>query len=338
MDYQIQVKQKDGTLLGEFDVFQNLMFSKRLNNFGECSFEVPVNDDKMSILLSLRNFEVFVIRDGTTVWGGEQVHVQTNLTRNTAQWSKITCYSFLEMLNARYTASSRVFDGVDAGTIASTLISESQTGTNADLGITDGTIETTKNRDRKYYNQNIMEAIINLSGVQGGFDFEVTDAKVFNVFSNKGSDLSRSIVFEWGTNIESASVVRDFVRPGNRAIVLGEGFESTQLREERNDTSSQSTFKIREILSNEPTVSEQVTLQDKGDAITRKFKQSLLSIDFTQIPGTQPKFGALVVGDRVKIRIVEGAENIVNTFRIYGFDVSLSNDGKESVSYLVGII
>ena len=90
------------------------------------------------------------------------------------------------MFNNRYTDAVVEYASTDAGEIAWDLIDNSQNQTNGDLGITKGIIETTQNRDRTYYNQNIMEAIVNLSNVIGGFDFEFTHNKVFNVYAVKG--------------------------------------------------------------------------------------------------------------------------------------------------------
>lgn len=53
IEYRILVKDHNNIAIGEFPVFRNLKFSKRLNNYGECSFEVPVSDPAIRSLVAL---------------------------------------------------------------------------------------------------------------------------------------------------------------------------------------------------------------------------------------------------------------------------------------------
>lgn len=335
--YTVTVRDKDGTFLGEFENASGLRFSKRLNNYGSCEFQVPYNDPKLESLVSLRRYEVYIKRDDTVVWAGEQVSRDAELIANSPNFVTIRSFDFLEVLNSRFTASSVIYRDSDAGSIAWDLINTSQSQTNGDYGFTEGFINLTVNRDRKYYNQNILEAIINLSNVIGGFDFEITDDKVFNVYDHKGIT-KNAIVFEWGNNIERVKIDENFTKIINRSIILGEGFETSQTRIERNDLTTQAIYSLREDILSETTVSEQETLEDKGDAVLRKYKQRLMKVNFSQLPTTQPQFGSWTLGDTVRIKINAGFYDIENFFRIYGWEINLSKDNKESISYTVGLI
>lgn len=224
--YRITVRDSDNTQLGEFGIFRNLKFGKRLNNYGQCSFEVPVSDSRTNSLVALRQYSVWIYReeDGASilVWSGEQATRKGTLDSKKNNWATIICFTWFEQLSNRFTGAIRNFSQIDQAEIAMTLIDETQAQTNGDLGITEGDIVPTFLRDRSYYNQNILDAIINLTNVIGGFDFEITDDKVFNADSIIGTDLTDNIVLEYGHNITSADITEDFSNPASRAIVLGE--------------------------------------------------------------------------------------------------------------------
>ena len=121
MEYKIIVKDSSDNKLGEFGIFRNLQFNKRLNNYGSCSFEVPVTDDKIKSLIALRQYTVWVYRveNGTEllVWAGEQASRQGKLDERGDNWCTLYCYDWLEQLNSRYTPDEVVYTNVDAGAI-----------------------------------------------------------------------------------------------------------------------------------------------------------------------------------------------------------------------------
>lgn len=51
--YQIIVKDKGGNIIGEFSDFFNLKFSDILNNYGQCTFDVPITSSDSTKLISL---------------------------------------------------------------------------------------------------------------------------------------------------------------------------------------------------------------------------------------------------------------------------------------------
>lgn len=332
-NYTVKVYDQNDVALGEIVNWFSLSYSRKLNDYGQCSVTFSSDDELMIPLLALRRYIVKIYRDGTLVWAGEQVARRGTLASNSTNQVTLTCNEFLEQLAHRFTASYRRFDNVDAGTIAWTLIDESQSLTYGDFGITQGTITATKNRSRTYQNKNILEAIKELTAVIDGFDFELTPEKVFHVYDQKGIDRTVTTVFEYGTNIEEMSVDEDFSSIVNSTIVLGE-----DNRVERTSTTSANIYALRQTVVNASNVTEDTTLNDKGDAINRKYKAPLLSVSFTQLQGTRPFFGSISLGDIVKIRLNRGIYNINNNFRVYGYDVQVSQDNQEKVKYIVGLI
>lgn len=333
--YQIKVRDKSGNILGEFQNWLSLTFSKKLNGVGECSFSVPTTDTKLLTLTSLRNYETLIYRDKTLVWAGEQAYRQSNLTQNGLRETSVHSYTFLEQLNQRFTAAIKTFSATDAGQIAWTLINDSQTLTDGDYGITQGSIPATVNRDRTYEYKNVMEAIIQLTEVLNGFDFEITDSKVFNVFARKGNDLSQSIVLEWGTNIESLGIDEDFKTPTNEAIVLGSGFGSAQNTAVYTDTSYRSINKLRQQRVSYTDVIENVTLTDKGTAIVNQSRQPIISVSLKQLSNTYPSFQSFTLGDTIRLVVKEGIFAIDTAYRAYGHTVTVDRNNKESIEYLI---
>lgn len=340
--YRILVKDASGEFIGEFESFRALKFGKRLNNYGECSFEVPANDPKIASLVSLRLYTVWIYMQenaGTTlVWAGEQAARIGSLSNEGNNWCTIQCFDWLEQLNSRYTVFEKIFENEDQGDIAWQLIDETQNdGDHGDLGITQGTIEETTPRDKTFQNQNIMSAILSLSDVVSGFDFEITHDKVFNVYSILGQDKTNEIILEYGSNVDSCKILEDFTHPANRAIILGEiiGEDSLQ-RVERDDTASQETYGLREYVESESEPAEPGTFDDRGDAVNRKYGVPLIKLDLRMVRGSNPSITQFGVGDVIGVKIVGGIYNINEDYRVFEWEIDFGEDNAESLSLVLG--
>lgn len=340
--YKILVKDHNGNNIGEFEKFKNLKFGKRLNNYGTCQFEVPADDPKIASLISLRRYSVYIYRyvDGNNellIWAGEQASRQGNLDDKAGNWVIIYCYDWIEQLNSRYTAEEVIYTDTDAGAIAWDLIDDTQAQTNGDFGITEGTIDTTMNRDRTYYNKNILEAIIELSNVINGFDFEINTSKVFNVYDFQGVDRSNSVILEYGLNITTMRIMEDFSKIVNRGIILGDtGYIGDSLRVERNDTDAQALYKVREALSNETTTSETDTLQEKGDALIRKYQLPLYKISMNIVRGGTPSIADFAIGDIIRLIVKTGIYDLNEKFRVFEWTLTYADDNTETLDLVLG--
>lgn len=505
--YRIIIRDENDVILGEIDTFRNLKFGKRLNNYGTASFQIPVTDPKAASLIALRKYTVWIYyqKDANTtlVWSGEQAAREGELDDRGNNWCTIYCYDWLEQLNARYTASERLFRDVDAGQIAWSLIEDAQslrvdglqgdvfgnnvtigteewqdegnaatansvyssvdlgtgsqshylfaqdfdfaipsgaiiTGikadiklwqdkgaeshnaidasvkimkndfisgddqargndvpldnsfvtygglgnlwgttwtpadindiefgvgfsysgigsvvnvdyikltvyyyladTNADFGITEGTIEATVNRDRTYYNQNVMEAIINLANVLSGFDFEITNNRVFNVYEVMGNDKTEDVVLEYGRNIASAKVFEDFTSPVNRGIVIGQSTDNlfTLIRVETDDTALQAEYKLREGLLSEMDVSETDTMEEKGGALIRKYGTPLFKIDINLASVLEPNITQFGLGDSITLIVQSGIYDINEQYRVFEYEVTFDDNNVEKLTLVLG--
>ncbi len=336
--YSIVVRDKSSNYLGEFTNWTNLRFSERMNNYGSCSFSAPVISEELEHLVSMRRYETIVRRNGVDVWAGEQTNRYGSLSVDSPNFITITSHTFEEMLNSMYTPRFVRYENEDEGDILKDLVDTFQAQTNGNLGLTFGTYLTGTNRDREYNTDNILEAFINMSNVLNGPDFYITKNKQINIVKHRGIDKSKNIMLEWKTNIKSISISEDFSTPTTKATVLGAGFGSEQLIHSETNVPLSEVYGLREQRSSEVDVSIQSTLEAKAQALIRKYKQPLQTIQISQVPSTVPDFGSIGLGDSIKIRVDEGFYNIDNTYRVYGYDVSIDKDGKESIEYIIGQI
>jgi len=337
-EYRIVVKNELGVKLGEITDFKSLTCSKTLNRFGKCSFMVPTSMPYLRQLISLRRYNVDIIRNNVVIWSGEQVHLGSNLKSGQPDLVEITCFDYFELLDHAFTEQYQTYTQIDAGAIAWGAINTFQNKTYGDLGFTEGTIEATKNRDRKYYSKNIMELITELTDVIDGFDFEITNDKVFNVYAHKGLDISNSAVFKYGINIsEITSIVEDFTSPVNSAVVLGEEIDDVQERVDVTNTSSANVIGLRQGRIDADNVVESSTLTDKGNELIRTHSVPILTIEFFQVPNTQPLFGSIALGDTVGLVVQKDIWNINTKVRVYSWELQYNEDNDEKIRYLVSI-
>lgn len=340
--YEIEVQDATGKKLGQFDTFRNLKFNKRLNNYGECSFEIPVVDSKANDLIALRVYTVWIYRVEKDyrrlVWAGEQATRTGKLDENANNWASIGCFDWLEQLNSRFTVYEDIYDNEDAGAIAKNLIEMTQAdGSYGDLGIIIGTIELTANRDRTYHSQNIMQAIIDLSNLDLGYDFEITDSRVFNAKVIIGTDRTDSVIFEYGRNVKTASILEDFSKITNRSLVLGSAIGETDMqRVEVDDTVSQVIYKLREQQLSLTETSELDSFTDQGTANNAKNGTPLLTVSLTLKKSSLPSIGDFLLGDSIKLKIKSGLYDIDEDFRVFEWTIEYGVDNTELLTLVVG--
>lgn len=333
MEYKILVKDDNGNNLGEFEKYRNLKFSKRLNDYGECSFEVPATDTKLDSLIALRLYTVYIYRDGVLFWAGEQANRQGSLDDKGDNWCTIQCYDWLEQLNSRFTVNEKIYAYQNGSDIAWDLIDQTQSDTDGELGITEGTLEATTWREKTYTNQNVMEAIISLANLTNGFDFEINNSKVFNISSFIGIDRSDEIVIEYGINLRSVRITEDFSKPATRAIILGTtGTVGDQVRVEREDAGQMAAYGLREAVQSQLEQSETTTLEDTGDALLRKYGQPLLKVSINIVRGVTPTIADFSLGDIIRVIIKSGIYNIDESFRIFEWEVEYDTENTETLN------
>jgi hypothetical protein len=332
---------------GQKEIFPEVMnrqYSYQLNRAGKASFTLPITVERLQRFdIYLGVTRLLIYRENALIWAGVVWEVNEGVSDDGDV--TIQCTEIFHILSEkRYT--SNTYTATDAGTIAWGLINTTQGLTGGNLGITQGTIETTQNRDRAYYDELIGEKIIQLTEVINGFDFLITPSikintlGVFNVYAKRGSTIT-DFRLEYGeglkNNIQSWSRKKTVSDIFNSLIVEGEGLGDAKLKSTETDTSSINAIGLLEARKQEKSISQQTTLDQKADEYIRISKTEQPIYDIT-LNNAYNDFGKYDVGDIVPIRIKYGYVDINTTMRIYGIDVRVSDAGEESIKLTISPI
>lgn len=207
---------------------------------------------------------------------------------------------------------------------------------NYDFGITRGEIEPTLNRDRKYNNDVIADKIVDLANVNYGFDFDISDLKVFNVYSVKGEDLTDRIVLELGKNIKGGTVTRDFKNACTKAIVLGSAYGEDDIqRVEVDDSTKQDLYKVREQKYTEMDEVDTSNFTDRGQALLDKYGTELISGDIDIVSASIHVYD-LNIGDLVRYINRKSYKPIDGSYRIFEYKVIYDENNNIKISIVLG--
>jgi hypothetical protein len=333
---------------GQKEIFPEVMnreYSYQLNRAGKASFTVPITVERLQRFdIYLGVTRLLIYRENALIWAGVVWEIQEEAGGDDGSII-VNCVEIFHILSEkRYTSNS--YTSTDAGQIAWGLINTTQGLTGGDLGITQGTIETTQNRDRNYFDESIGEKIIQLTEVINGFDFLITPSikdntlSVFNVYAKRGSTIT-DFRLEYGeglkNNIQSWRRKRTLSDMFNSIVVEGEGYGDIALKATTTDSSVINAVGLLEGRKQAKSVSQQTTLNQKADEYIRVHKTEQPIYDIT-LNNAYNDFGKYDIGDIVPVRIKYGYIDINTTMRIYGIDVRVSDAGEESIKLTISPI
>jgi hypothetical protein len=335
MTYQIIVKDLSGNAIGEIDRFKNLTYKRVLNREGDFSFDMSMLDQKAnSTYIAHRQREVYIYRDGQVVFGGDMF-----LDSGTAKFTNDDIFTvsgkgFLNRLINRY--SDPGFDSTgDAGSEFQTLFNT--TNALSSTGITVGTVQTSVSREVQADRKQLYQVATDLSGMKNGFDIEVTQTKVLNIWYPKGSDKSLTARFAKGRNIAQIDFTHDFSKPVNEAIVQGQGFGGAMPEEITDNTNLQGTYGLLQDVIPYKDATDTQQLLDLGAQEILKRGVPQLQLKVYQQPGSDPDWSGLDVGDYVQVDVDHGYLVVHNVLRISIIEVTYNN-GVEQVAYTLGAV
>jgi hypothetical protein len=287
------------SLIIERDESGSCQFTLDLFSFEK--YALSMNLNPLDILAVNKN-EVRIRRYNKYLFGGQISHIDPGAESGTNN-IVVTALGWFNYLKYRLIGTAgAVFSATDAAQIAWSLINTSQGLTNGNIGITSGTLTASVNRDRTYAPyKNIHDAIVELSQVINGFDFEVTWDRVFNVYyPSQGADHTADLVFEYPGNIKKLHSPIDGAQMSNDVFATGNA-----IVEERSDTVFGANYGLRQSQPNYPDVTETVTLDQYGDSELASFKD-VLELPQVVIDGNQnPIVGAFWVGDKISLKVSE---------------------------------
>lgn len=334
--YSFEIWDSAGNLVALLDKATDRSLTAIRNRPGSASFKMSLDDPKAtSAILAIGSNELRVKRGNKYLWGGQLASIESSLEGESGT-VRVTAVGFLELFATRFTAASRSFTATDAGTIASTLIAEAQkTGaaydTAKDYGVRDGTITASVTRTRSYEFKCVKDALIELSEVKNGFDFEITYDKKLNVYYPRQGLLKPELVFRYPGNIQRLINPVDSGQLINSVIARGAGLGASQPIVQRDDTNSQAGYKLRQDIIDYADIIETQTLQDHADEILR-VRAVPVQIPELQIFGNQdPHIGDYWLGDSIHVKAAKGLLAIDNDYRVDQVQVDVSNDDVEHI-------
>lgn len=319
MQFRILIQQVNST--DQFELFpKSWGFTEVLNEEMTAEFEFSYQELKQTAdtygttvlnMLTQELTEIWIYRNGSIIFFGVLSNLDAEPNDEGDIDLKINAISYLGLFRKRIAGVPvREFTSTDAGTIAWTLIDESQNSdTYGDWGITQGTIQTSVDRDRTYKLDNIRDAIVRLSNnnLDDGFDFEIDFSKDFNVYYPTKGQTRSGIVFSW-QNIESFSYNKPLALSlTNQVHVIGKGTqEEAQYETRTSGTSYRSPFGLLEEKLSERDVSVQQTLIDKGDQYLADHQSFNATIELSHFDdSSRIEYPDYNVGDTITVNLPE---------------------------------
>lgn len=280
--------------------------------------------------------DIRVKRNGNYLFGTQVVDMEFVLDTSGIK-VQIKSTGFLDLLKDRYVTKN--YAGVERVAIAQDLIAVTQAGdTSNNFGIVLGTSQYStglNDTQRNYSDQNVRDAIINLTNLSdGNFDFRFNYDRSFETFGKIGSDRPNT-KFIYPYNVTSGTIPRTAASLWNYIIGIGSGFGDEALRVETADGASRANYKTRQKIVTYSDVSVQDTLDQNAYGYLQQVKNILL-LPKLNVSGQFANLDYLNIGDRVPIA-VQGHTMLPldKTFRIEQLQVALDDNDAESVAMTV---
>lgn len=344
--YRLNVEDEEFVLLDEITSFLSISFFNKLNGAGGCRFTLHINDGKASSNNLVRYRTTILIKyKGIVVWSGFVIEVSGNYSSSGSSVISVEGIEYFGHFKYRITGSLDLYTNTDAGEIAWQMINTSQSKTNGTLLISKGGIEATKNRDRTYENYIIYDAIVNLTNVIDGFDFELVptldsssrlEGFTFNVYKEIGvvrESLGYLKIDEEVENVRLTTVGDVY----NSIVATSGGFGDQVLRSTQSDTSSQKGYTLLEKYLKFANINIASTLEEHANTYLNNVKVNRYSLDLTL--NSNIGIGQINIGDYVNVNLVLGEyTTIKKKIRVDAKSVNVDNVGEYKINIRSDVI
>src|SRR5580765_3055871 len=314
---------------------QNPTWSDVLNESGACSFAMPARHPLCNrTLFALNKAGLHIYYDQALIWGGHLYNAQGNAEGDV----RFGFSSYFERVKRRYVDVSQRWTNTDISDIAWGLISFTQGKTNGNLGMNwsrGASVTTGSFKDAAYpfwERKSIGDAIIDLSELSNGFDFDVTPFKVFRVYyPSRGSVLT--IPMEYGKNIQTFALTEDGTDTANTYSAIGAGDGKNTCIAVAGAPTQQAAYGLLEDSESFSDITHFSPLQDAATEGLRAEKDPRIQPSVTLWPTPEPLPTQFNVGDRLPVICNDGYYNFNQTLRIISKVVAMSNEGRAAITY-----
>lgn len=320
-----------GEYLEEFPA-EVIRYSYRLNRPGSIEFTLPLDHAK-----TLRSnveegvHEAVVIRNEAVVWVGPILTIEEIDTPSSRVLS-IRGEGLMGYMRRWHITSTLTFSNTEQLDIARSLISHHQNKAGGDFAIDTGSEASGVLRDRVYHGfelKNVYDALIQLSEVNNGFDFQIDPAtRHFVPYYPRRGIRDASIVFD-ERNIRDYSRRRDHTSQASQVYAVGAGEGDDMLVANRQSSTAVARYGLLQAITSHKDVTNASTLNahaQRGLDLLGSVP-NLLSL---RVSTNDPGLFSYNEGDEVRVHWSSPYAEVNEFQRLIGRDVEWES-GEESV-------
>lgn len=320
----------------------NRQFTIRRNDTEELQFDLDVKAFEAHCVAAGRDPEATLVpyvtdvrvkRNGSYLFGVQVVDIAYTFNEGGASMT-VKSTGFLDLFRDRYITKS--YTAEEATEIARDMLDDTQV-VYGDWGVVNGPEQynTGVDRDRNYIDQNIKDALQNLTSlVDGNFDFAFTYDRKFNTYEMQGS-YRPNMRLTYPYNIKSISTPKTALNLYNYTIGLGSGFGEETVRSEMSDVDSRLNYGTRMRIVSFNSVADQTVLDQNTEAENDRTKDLLILPKLT-VSGEFLDLSSVWVGDRIPVE-VQGHPSLPlnDIYRIEQINCSLDENDSETIDLTV---
>lgn len=277
--------------------------------------------------------DVRVKRNGAYLFGTQVVDINYTFGEGGASMV-VKATGFLDLFASRLI--TKTYTAEESTEIARDMLDDTQV-IYGDFGVENGPEQynTGVNRDRTFIDQNIKDALVNLTDlIDGNFDFAFTYDRKFNTYQMQGT-YRPNLKLTYPYNIKSISTPKTALNLYNYTIGLGSGFGEETVRSEVSDIDSRLNYgtRMRQVTFN--SVQDQTVLDQNTAAENAKTKDLLILPKLT-VTGDFLDLNTVWVGDRIPVEIQGHPSLPLNDiYRIEQLSVSIDENDAEDIGLTV---
>lgn len=328
---------------------KNRKMTARLTSPSEASFDIDGRHPNAAYIAELSTdlHAIFTPTVGTPsiIYRG-RLGATSDVLDASAHTVSVASMDYREVLRRRilYASDTLSYVSQDQADIAFNLISQTQARSGGNLGITKGLGNPSGTTRTLTYaaGDSIGDQIQTLSGLQGGFEWDITpissSALRLDIWTSiRGS--TRGVVLEYGGLVEA---VRREVRPSdyaNSIRVTGDQSQTTPpTPQERtaSDIASRAEGRWDKAMTAPGTI-DLVALQSRADYLLAYSQTLIPSYTLTLKRGAWTGPAQMWLGDNVTVVIKSGRLAVVDSsLRIYEIEIDIAEDGSDQATLTVG--
>jgi len=295
--------------------FNSLSYKNKVNDIGDASFLVRIDNSKISQANLLHYNRVEITEDdGTVKWTG--LIIEKTIQLNVIQ---VKCYSLAHILDKRITGDAETYNG-QADTAITSLLTNANTAEST--GITAGDIDLATAVNLTFNRSKVLSAIKSIKDAVDG-QILVNNDRSLDFKSVVGNDLTSSVIFRFEKdNPELANILNFQISDIGREIISKTYGKSDALTTAQENATLKGLYGLLESFENFREINDQTTLDNI--AINNNSDSELSpSIDIS--PLTPDNFEA---GDIVTIKLDNGFISLDGSYQIMEKGVRVINNQK----------